>query len=90
MTPGELADLLDRVKWLLVDSGYTRLAGEYEDVAQRIRVDQMNAAACHEYARAVLPPGRRGRCVLVIDTPYSARAKAALAFLLSRVTDPAQ
>ncbi len=63
------------------------MASEYEHTATRIRCDKMDAAMCRAFAKLVLPPGRRGRVCLVLDSPYNARALAALAFLLARVED---
>lgn len=82
MTRAEILIWLNRIKWLLLDMGFTAAACQYEDAELRLPGDGFGAAGCHQYAAYLLPPGRRGRARLALRAPEEARALAVLAGLV--------
>jgi hypothetical protein len=83
MTRKEALQWIQVIKWTLVDSGHTVLAGHYEDA--EVRIDRFTVEDFRTYARFYIPEGRAGRIRLVLPPPYEARAIAVLFGILMSI-----
>lgn len=77
---------LHLMKWWLVDNNFTATAVQVENVESRL-FEGLTPAQCREFAKMILPPGKRGRCWLVLVDPVEARALAMLVGILQSVED---
>jgi hypothetical protein len=82
-TREEVRAFLHWAMYALADTGFSELAGQYEDAYHRIA--RLTPVQCHAYADFVLPPGRPGHIMLVLEPPHIARGIALLAWLLRSV-----
>lgn len=81
MTREELAKLLHKLTWALDDAGHRNLAWMYEDAYVRV-AQGYSDEVLRVHADYLLPSGKRGHVRLVLESPYHARATAALVCLL--------
>lgn len=91
MTRDAAAAAAFAAKWVANDMGLAYAAGVLEDVEAFLACtspSMLTRAACRAKADFIVPPGRRGRVVLVLDRPESARALSFAAALLRAVELP--
>lgn len=88
MTRKEAAKILHWMKVFLEDEGRIVMPGEAEHAKYVVESPHVSAADIHRYAREhVLPPGKRGRVRLVLNTPFDARVYAAINGVLLSVKE---
>lgn len=86
VTRQEAENLFWSAKWVLSDMGYgCSVAGLAEDL--ELRIAHLDASDRRSLADLVLPPGRAGRCKLVLYPPEEARAFAFFRAVLLSVKD---
>jgi hypothetical protein len=81
----EAVHVLGIAKWAMADMGLSSCADEAEQA--QLRIPRMDRATRQEYARSIVPPGRRGRVLLVLLSPEQARARAFIAAVIRSAED---
>lgn len=85
MTTLEAADMLERAKHVLDRMGLSYAAGEAERYELYLRGPGATEWAAHQWARMLIPPGKRGHVTLVLEKPANARALAFIVGVLKAV-----
>ncbi len=85
MTRREAENLLYRASIVMDKMGLGHAAGVAEDMAMRLGV-RLEVEHIRGWADHILPRGKRGRIVLVLSTPPTARALAFIAAVLRSIT----